>query len=92
MTKAVVIIGEIGGNLEEIAAEYIIREKYPKPVVALVVGRSAPLGKRMGHAGAIIMGRTGTAESKIEAFRKANVEVAEKPSEIPKLLEKVMKC
>ncbi|MEM2370525.1 MAG: succinate--CoA ligase subunit alpha [Candidatus Bathyarchaeia archaeon] len=91
MTKAVVIIGEIGGNLEELTAEYIIRENYPKPVVALVVGRSAPQGKRMGHAGAIVMGRTGTAESKIEAFQKARVEVAEKPSEIPMLLERVMK-
>jgi succinyl-CoA synthetase alpha subunit len=85
-TKAVVLIGEIGGNLEELSAEYIAREKYSKPVVAFIAGRSAPSGKRMGHAGAIIMGKTGTAESKIEAFENASVKVAEKPSEIAELL------
>ncbi|MEM1540083.1 MAG: succinate--CoA ligase subunit alpha [Candidatus Bathyarchaeia archaeon] len=90
-TEAVAIIGEIGGNLEEITAEYIAKEKYPKPVVAFIAGRTAPPGKRMGHAGAIIMGKTGTAESKIEAFRKANVEVAEKPSDVAILLEKRLK-
>jgi len=87
-TKAVVLIGEIGGNLEELAAEYITREKYPKPVVAFIAGRSAPSGKRMGHAGAIVMGKAGTAESKIEAFKNAGVKVAEKPSDIPELLTK----
>ena len=85
-TKAVVLIGEIGGNLEELTAEYIVKEEYPKPVVAFIAGRSAPPGKRMGHAGAIVMGKAGTAESKIEAFRKANVKVAEKPSDVAKLL------
>jgi succinyl-CoA synthetase alpha subunit len=85
-TKAVVLIGEIGGNLEELAADYIAKEKYSKPVVAYIAGRSAPHGKRMGHAGAIVMGRAGTAESKIEAFKKANVKVAEKPGDIPELL------
>jgi succinyl-CoA synthetase alpha subunit len=85
-TKAVVLIGEIGGNLEELTAEYIMKEEYPKPVVAFIAGRCAPPGKRMGHAGAIIMGKAGTAESKIEAFRKANVRVAEKPSDVAKLL------
>jgi len=88
-TKAVVLIGEIGGNLEELAAEYITREKYPKTVVAFIAGRSAPPGKRMGHAGAIIIGKTGTAESKIEAFEKAGVKVAEKPSDVPKLLKEL---
>jgi succinyl-CoA synthetase alpha subunit len=88
-TKAIVLIGEIGGNLEEIAADYIIAEKYPKPVVAYVAGRSAPSGKRMGHAGAIVMGKAGTAQSKIEAFGKARVSVAEKPSDIPDLLGKM---
>jgi len=87
-TKAVVLIGEIGGNLEELAAEYIIREKYQKSVVAFIAGRSAPSGKRMGHAGAIVMGRAGTAESKIEAFKNAGVKVAEKPGDIPELLTK----
>ncbi|MGC8997903.1 MAG: succinate--CoA ligase subunit alpha [Candidatus Bathyarchaeia archaeon] len=90
-TEGIALIGEIGGNLEELTAEYIAKEKYPKPVVAFIAGRSAPPGKRMGHAGAIIMGKAGTAESKIEAFRKAGVEVAEKPSEVAMLLEKLIK-
>lgn len=85
-TKAVALIGEIGGNLEELAAEFIATEGYEKPVVAYVAGRMAPPGKRMGHAGAIVMGRTGTAKSKIEAFEKAGVQVAEKPSEVAKIL------
>jgi succinyl-CoA synthetase alpha subunit len=85
-TKAVALIGEIGGNLEELVAEYIATQGYEKPVVAYVAGKTAPPGKRMGHAGAIIMGRTGTAKSKIEAFQKAGVPVAEKPSAVAKLL------
>lgn len=87
-TKAVVLIGEIGGNLEELTAGYIEEEEYPKPVVAYVAGRSAPPGKRMGHAGAIIMGKAGTAESKIEAFKKAGVQVAEKPGDVAELMTK----
>ena len=90
-TEAVTLIGEIGGNLEELAAEYIATKNYPKPVVAFIAGRSAPPGKRMGHAGAIVMGKAGTAENKIEAFRKANVEVAEKPSDVAVLLERLLK-
>lgn len=86
-TKGVVLIGEIGGNAEEMAAKYIIDTKYPKPVVAYIAGRMAPPGKRMGHAGAIIMGGAGTAKSKIEAYAAAGVPVAEKPSEIVKLLK-----
>ena len=86
-TKAVVLIGEIGGNLEELAAKYISTEKYAKPVVAFIAGRSAPPGKRMGHAGAIIMSGSGTAESKIRAFAEAQVPVAAKPSDIVKLLK-----
>lgn len=89
-TKAVVLIGEIGGNLEELAAKYIATEKYPKPVVAFIAGRSAPSGKRMGHAGAIVMGKAGTAENKIEAFKKAGVEVAEKPCDVAELLAKLV--
>ena len=85
-TKGVVLIGEIGGNAEERAAQYIAQTKYPKPVVAYIAGRLAPPGKRMGHAGAIIMGSAGTAKSKIEAFNKAGVPVAEKPSEIVRFL------
>ena len=89
-TKAVVLIGEIGGNLEELAAEYIVREKYSKPIVAFIAGRSAPPGKRMGHAGAIVMGKAGTAESKIEKFKNAGVKVAEKPSDVAELLIKLV--
>jgi len=89
-TKAVVLIGEIGGNLEELAAQYIAKEKYPKSVVAFVAGHSAPPGKRMGHAGAIVMGKAGTAESKIEAFKDAGVNVAEKPSDVTELLARLI--
>jgi len=85
-TEAIALIGEIGGNLEELAAEFVSREGYSKPVVAFVAGRTAPPGKRMGHAGAIIMGRAGTAQSKIEAFREAGVAVAEKPGDVARLL------
>jgi len=85
-TEAVVLIGEIGGDMEEQAAEFISTEGYAKPVVAFVAGRTAPLGRRMGHAGAIVMGGTGTAKSKIEAFKAAGVEVAEKPSDVAKML------
>jgi succinyl-CoA synthetase alpha subunit len=84
-TKAVALIGEIGGNIEELTAEYIGRG-YPKPVVAYIAGRSAPPEKRMGHAGAIIMGKTGTAENKIKTFEDAGVKVAEKPSDVAALL------
>ncbi len=87
-TKAVALIGEIGGNFEELAAEFIATKGYSKPVVAFVAGRTAPPGKRMGHAGAIIMGSSGTAASKIEAFKKAGVAVADKPGDVAKLLAK----
>ncbi len=89
-TKSVVLIGEIGGNMEELAAKYIQEEKYRKPVVAYIAGRAAPVGKRMGHAGAIISGDTGTAKSKIESLLAAGVPVADKPSDIPKLLTKLL--
>ncbi len=90
-TKAVVLIGEIGGNLEELAADFISAEGYSKPVAAFVAGRTAPRGKRMGHAGAIIMGRAGTAQSKIDAFTEAGVMVAEKPSDVARLLAERLK-
>jgi len=86
-TKGVVLIGEIGGSAEESAAVYIKETNYPKPVVAYIAGRLAPPEKRMGHAGAIVMGNVGTAKSKIDAFTDAGVPVAEKPSDIVKLLE-----
>jgi succinyl-CoA synthetase alpha subunit len=90
-TEAVVVIGEIGGNLEELTAEHVAKTDYPKPVVAYVAGRSAPAEKRMGHAGAIIMGRTGSAQSKIEAFENAGVQVAEKPSDVAELIALALK-
>ncbi len=85
-TECVVLVGEIGGNAEELAAQYITATNYPKPVVAYIAGRLAPPGKRMGHAGAIIMGNAGTAKSKVDAFSAAGVPVAEKPSDIARLL------
>ncbi|MGD0176290.1 MAG: succinate--CoA ligase subunit alpha [Candidatus Bathyarchaeia archaeon] len=87
-TKAVAMIGEIGGNAEEMAAEYVRKTKYPKPIAAYIAGRAAPAGKRMGHAGAIITGKAGTAETKIDALRDAGVRVALKPGEIAKLLKR----
>ena len=86
-TTAIAMIGEIGGNAEEQAAEYIMKTKYPKPIAAYIAGRAAPPGKRMGHAGAIIMGKSGTAETKIEALRKAGVRIARRPGELAKLLK-----
>ncbi len=86
-TGAVVLIGEIGGNAEEMAAQYIKDTHYPKPVIAYIAGRQAPSEKQMGHAGAIIMGDSGSATSKIKAFEKAGIPVAEKPSDIPRLFK-----
>lgn len=84
-TDAVVLIGEIGGTDEERAAEYI-GQKMTKPVVAFIAGQTAPPGKRMGHAGAIIDGGMGTAESKIKALSEAGVRVAKHPLEIAELV------
>jgi len=87
-TKAVVLIGEIGGNMEEMTAKYLSEKDYPKPVIAYIVGCYAPTGRRMGHAGAIIMGKEGTAQSKIQAFKDSGAEVAEQPSDVARLLMK----
>lgn len=87
-TKAVVLIGEIGGTDEEVAAEYI--KTMTKPVVSFISGRTAPPGKRMGHAGAIISGGKGTAKAKIEAFTAANVPVADTTQEIPNLIKEFL--
>ncbi|ADQ79561.1 succinyl-CoA synthetase, alpha subunit [Paludibacter propionicigenes WB4] len=84
-TIAVVVIGEIGGDAEEQAAQFIA-DKMTKPVVAFIAGQTAPPGKRMGHAGAIISSGSGTAAEKIAAFNKAGVPVAKEPNEIPELL------
>jgi succinyl-CoA synthetase alpha subunit len=88
-TEAIVLIGEIGGDAEEQAAAYIAQH-VTKPVVAFIAGQTAPPGKRMGHAGAIISSGSGTAEEKIKAFAKAGVPVAKEPSEIPGLLKEKM--
>lgn len=88
-TKGMVLVGEIGGDAEERAATYI-KEHIDVPVVGFIAGRTAPPGKRMGHAGAIISGRAGTAASKIEALNSAGVEVARKPSDIARLLKEAM--
>ena len=84
-TEAIVLIGEIGGSDEEAAAHFIKRHVH-KPVVAFVAGQTAPPGKRMGHAGAIISGGSGTAVEKMAAFEAAGVPVARIPSEIPRLI------
>jgi succinyl-CoA synthetase alpha subunit len=86
-TRGIAMIGEIGGDAEEKAAEYIKKTRYPKKVAAYIAGRAAPPGKRMGHAGAIITGKAGTAETKIESLKHAGVKIALKPSEIAKLLK-----
>ncbi len=87
-TKAVVMCGEIGGSDEEDAAEYI--KTMSKPVVAFISGRTAPAGKRMGHAGAIISGNTGTAQGKVAALHAAKVPVADTIFDIPGLVQKVL--
>ena len=88
-TEGIVLMGEIGGNAEEQAAEFI-RRRVSKPVVAFVAGQTAPPGKRMGHAGAIISGGTGTAAEKMAAFEAAGVPVARIPSEIPALMAELL--
>jgi succinyl-CoA synthetase alpha subunit len=87
-TECVAIIGEIGGNAEERVARYISETRFEKHVVAFIAGRTAPSGKRMGHAGAIISGSSGTADAKIEALREAGVDVASKPSDVARLMKK----
>jgi succinyl-CoA synthetase alpha subunit len=84
-TEKVVMIGEIGGTDEETAAAFI-RDHMTKPVVGFIAGRTAPPGRRMGHAGAIISGGVGTAQGKMDAMRAAGVQVADAPSEIPALV------
>lgn len=89
--ESVVVVGEIGGDAEENLAEYIISTNFSKPVVAYVAGRSAPKEKKMGHAGAIVYGNYGSADSKVSNYSKANVPVAKRPGEVPELLKSKLK-
>lgn len=84
--EGMVVVGEIGGDSEEMLAQRIIDTGFNKPTVAYIAGRAAPKEKRMGHAGAIVMGNYGSAESKISMFNKANIPVAKRPAEVPVLL------
>jgi len=84
-TRAVCMLGEIGGTDEQVAAEYV-RDRMSKPVVGFIAGQTAPPGRRMGHAGAIISGSEGTAAEKMKAFRECGIAVAERPADFPKLV------
>jgi len=88
---SIVVVGEIGGDAEEQLAEYIIKTSFAKPVVAYIAGRAAPKEKKMGHAGAIVYGNFGSAESKVANYAKAGVPVAKRPGQVPELLAEKMR-
>jgi len=90
-TKAVLLIGEIGGTSEEEAAEMVKDRKITKPVFSYLVGRTAPEGKRVGHAGALIEGNRGTIESKLTCFREAGVPVAETTADVIRIAKEILK-
>jgi succinyl-CoA synthetase alpha subunit len=89
--ESIVVVGEIGGDAEEQLAQYIISTNFTKPVIAYIAGRAAPKEKRMGHAGAIVYGNYGSAESKVTNYAKANVPVPKRPAEVPELLAKKLR-
>ncbi len=89
--ESIVVVGEIGGDAEEQLAQYITSTNFIKPVIAYIAGRAAPKEKRMGHAGAIVYGNYGSAESKVANYAKANVPVAKRPAEVPELLAKKLR-
>lgn len=88
---SIVVVGEIGGDAEEQLAEHIMRTAFNKPVIAYIAGRAAPKEKRMGHAGAIVYGNYGSADSKVSNYAKAGVPVAKRPGEVPDLLAQKLK-
>ena len=86
-TQGIIMIGEIGGSAEEEAAEFVIKSKIKKPIVGFIAGVTAPPGKRMGHAGAIISGGRGSAEDKFEALKMAGIKISKSPAEIAKTMK-----
>ena len=89
-TEGIILIGEIGGSAEEEAAQWVIDNDFAKPIVAFIAGQTAPPGRRMGHAGAIISGGKGTAEEKVEAMNRAGLHVCDSPAGIGAVMEKVL--
>lgn len=90
-THGIVLIGEIGGTAEEDAAQWVVKNNFDKPIVAFIAGRTAPPGRRMGHAGAIIAGGKGTAADKMRALKAANISVVENPADIGKTMKELVK-
>jgi succinyl-CoA synthetase alpha subunit len=90
-TQGIIMIGEIGGDAEVQGAEFLKRSKVKKPTVGFIAGRTAPPGRRMGHAGAVISGGKDTADHKIEVMRSAGIEVADSPAALGDTMLKIMK-